>query len=39
MQRTRLSEQLLQSSLLQRLVRADRDAIAPATNLLNTVSR
>jgi hypothetical protein len=35
MQRTRLSEQLLQSSLLQRLVRADRDAIAPATNLVH----
>jgi hypothetical protein len=35
MQRTRLSEQLLQSSLLQRVVRADRDAIAPATNLLH----
>jgi len=35
MQRTSLSEQLLQPSLLQRLVRANRDAIAPATNLLN----
>ena len=35
MRRTCLSEQLLQSSLLQRLVGADRDAIAPATNLLN----
>ena len=35
MRRTCLSEQLLQSSLLQRLVGADRGAIAPATNLLN----
>ena len=35
MQRSRLSEQLLQSSLFQRLVGADRDAIAPATNLLH----
>ena len=35
MRRTCLSEQLLQSSLLQRLVGADRDAIAPATNLLH----
>src|SRR4051812_33920581 len=35
MQRTSLSEQLLQPSLLQRLVGADRDAIAPTTNLLN----
>ena len=34
MQRNRLSEQLLQSSLFQRLVGADRDAIAPAQNLL-----
>lgn len=33
--RTLLSEQLLQPSLLQRLVGADRDAIAPATNLVN----
>ena len=33
--RTRLSEQLLQPSLLQRVVRADGDAIAPATNLLH----
>ena len=32
--RARLREQLLQPSLLQRLVWADRDAIAPATNLL-----
>jgi hypothetical protein len=36
MRRTRLSEQLLQPSLLQSVVRADRDAIAPATNLLNS---
>jgi hypothetical protein len=35
MQRTSLSEQLLQPSLLQRLVGANRDAIAPTTNLLN----
>jgi len=35
MQRASLSEQLLQPSLLQRLVGANRDAIAPATNLLN----
>jgi hypothetical protein len=35
MQRTSLSEQLLQPPLLQRLVGANRDAIAPATNLLN----
>src|SRR5918994_7935503 len=34
-QRWRVSEQLLQSSLLQRLVGANRDAIAPATNLLH----
>ena len=39
MQRTRSSEQLLQSPLLQRLLRADSDAIAPATNLVRTVSR
>ena len=35
MQRTGLSEQLVQPSLLQRLVGANRDAIALATNLLN----
>jgi len=35
MQRSRLSEQLLQSSLFQRVVGTDRDAIAPATNLLH----
>jgi hypothetical protein len=35
MRGTRLSEQLLQPSLLQSVVGADRDAIAPATNLLN----
>ncbi len=35
MQRTSSSEQLLQPSLLQRLVGANRDAVAPATNLLN----
>ncbi len=35
-QRSGLSEQLLQPSLLQRLVGANRDAIAPATNLLNS---
>jgi hypothetical protein len=35
MQRTSLSEQLLQPYLLQRLVGANRNAIAPATNLLN----
>jgi hypothetical protein len=34
-QRSRLSEQLLQSSLLQRLVSAIGDAIAPAANLLH----
>lgn len=35
MQRIGSSEQLLQPSFLQRLVGANRDAIAPATNLLN----
>jgi hypothetical protein len=35
MQRPSLSEQLFQPSLLQRLVGANRDAIAPTTNLLN----
>jgi len=35
MWRTSLSEQLLQPSLFQRFVGANRDAIAPATNLLN----
>src|SRR5262245_54844469 len=34
MRRTPLFEQLLQSSLPQRLVGTDRDAIAPAMNLL-----
>src|SRR3954471_20404927 len=34
MQRTSLSEQLLQPTLLQRLVGANRDAIAPTPNLL-----
>jgi hypothetical protein len=38
MRRARSSEQLLQSSLFQRLVGADRDAIAPAT-IWCTVSR
>ena len=32
-----LSEQLLQPYLLQCLVGADRDAIAPATNLLKVI--
>jgi hypothetical protein len=35
MRRIPSCEQLLQPSLLQRLVGANRDAIAPATNLLN----
>jgi hypothetical protein len=35
MRRTPLCEQSLQSSLLERLVGADRNAIAPATNLLH----
>lgn len=35
MRRTSLSEQLLQPSLLQRLVGANRDPIAPTMNLLN----
>ena len=35
MRRNALCEQLLQSSLLERLVGTHRDAIAPATNLLH----
>jgi len=35
MRRTPSCEQLLQPPLLQRLVGTDRDAIAPATNLLD----
>ena len=35
MRRIPLCQQLLQSSLPQRLVGTDRDAIAPATNVLH----